>query len=114
MTRRSILWRVGVTAFVFINLAGAVYAAVMGEMLHAGVHVALLLGVYPALEYVARRQQRNIPDVQRAGEAIDSLQRSVDALAVNVERVGETQRFIDKLREAREKVPAPKKEGEGE
>ena len=112
MTRRSILWRVGVTAFVFINLAGAVFAAVTGEIMHAAVHVALLLGVYPAMEYVARRQQRDIPYVQRAGEAIDSLQRSVDTLAINVERVGETQRFIDKLREAREGAPAPKKEGE--
>jgi len=110
MSRRSILWRVGVTAFIFINLAGAAYAAVMGELLHASVHVALLLAVYPATEFAARRRERNRPDVQLASTQIDSLQQSVDTLALNVERMGESQRFIDKLRAEKDETSPPKKE----
>jgi len=110
MSRRSILWRVGVTAFVFINLAGAVYAAVMGELLHVSVHVALLLAVYPATEFAARRRERDRPDVQLASNQLESLQQSVDSLALGVERMGESQRFIDKLRAEKDETPVPKRE----
>lgn len=109
MSRRSILWRVGVTAYVFINLGGAVFAAIQGEIMHASVHVALLLAVYPAMEIAARRRERNRPDIQLASQQLDSLQQSVDGLALNVERMGESQRFIGKLRAETEKSP-PKKE----
>ncbi len=110
MSRRSILWRVGVTAYVFINLGGAVFAAMTGEIMHASVHVALLLAVYPAMEFAARRREGNRPDIQLAGQQLDSLQQSVDSLALNVERMGESQRFIDKLRAETEKTSPPKKE----
>ena len=110
MTRRSILWRVGVTAYVFINLGGAVFAAVQGEIMHATVHVVLLLAVYPAMEFAARRRERERPDVQLASQQLDSLQQSVDSLALHVERMGESQRFIDKLRAETEETTPPKKE----
>ena len=40
---RSMIWRVLVMLFIVGNLAGAAYAAVLGELLHMGVHAALLL-----------------------------------------------------------------------
>jgi hypothetical protein len=43
MTRRSKLWRIGAPAWVFINGAGAIYAARMGEMMHASTHLVLLV-----------------------------------------------------------------------
>ena len=43
MTLRSKIWRVAVVLFIFINLFGAGYAALRGEMMHGALHAALLL-----------------------------------------------------------------------
>lgn len=52
MTRRTNVWWVAAIVtvlFMAVNLGGAWIAALRGELLHAGIHVALLvLGAYPA------------------------------------------------------------------
>ena len=109
MTRRSKLWRVAAALFVLINVAGAGYAATMGEPLHAGIHVALLVGAYLGwrLGPWARRQTpapAQLPDAR-----LEYLQQSVDAVALEVERIGEAQRFSDKLRAERGEASPLKK-----
>ena len=95
MARRSKFWRVVVGLFVFINLAGGVFAAVQGELLHAGVHAGLLFGAYLVWR---RRQGWVTTDLSRdlSGDLMH-IQQSVDALALEVERIGEGQRFITRF-----------------
>ena len=109
MTRRSKLWRVAAAVFVLINVAGAGYAVAVGEPAHAAVHVALLLGAYLGwrLGPWARRQDPAPP--QLADARLEYLQQSVDAVALEVERIGEAQRFSDKLRAERGETSPLKK-----
>lgn len=111
MTRRSKLWRVAAGLFVVINLGGAVYAAALGEGLHAATHVVLLVvGLVGYLMWrLARAQRQALPSAELADPRIEYLQQSVDAIALEVERIGEKQRFTDKLRvEQGEKLPLKK------
>jgi hypothetical protein len=106
MIRRSKGWRAvavaAVVLFLVVNLAGAVYAAVLGEMLHAGVHAALLLGgVYAArLVTTGRGWPWRRPDAAAPPELtsrLTQLEQSVEAVAVEVERIGEGQRYVTRL-----------------
>ena len=103
MTRRSKIWGIAAIAFIAINALGAVYATVMGERVHMDVHLVLLLaGVVTYLMWRAKTRGR-AQDALRAGQAdprIDYLQQSVDAMALEVERLGEAQRFREKLQNA--------------
>ena len=108
MTRRSKLWRWAAAAYMFINVAGLAYAAAMGEEMHAMLHLALTLaGVagYVGWRLARRGSSRDLPEVQQAEARIEYLQQSVDAMALELERVGEAQRFSDKLRVERGDTP---------
>jgi N-methylhydantoinase A/oxoprolinase/acetone carboxylase beta subunit len=110
MIRRSILWPTVVGFFIVINLAGAVFAIAMGEPMHAIAHAALLLLGYVGWLVAPWRRPREaeVPR-QLSDERIEYLQQSVDAVALEVERLGESQRFNEKLRAVRDQIP-PKKE----
>jgi hypothetical protein len=99
MTRRSKLWRWAAGIFVFINAAGAIGAAMMGERRHYDMHLALLLvGVVVYLVWQAgpRGQRHDVANSNTADPRLDYLQQSVDALALEIERLGEAQRFREK------------------
>lgn len=101
MTLRSKIGWTAAALFTVINLAGAGYAIALGEGPHAALHVALVLvavGGYLVWRRrnVARRQ--SLPDGQQADARLEYLQQSIDAVALEVERVGEAQRFSDKIR----------------
>ena len=110
---RSRLWQATVAAFILINVAGAGFAIAMGEPAHAIAHAALLLVGYVGwLVGPWRRPQDQRyaqPSAQLPDERIEYLQQSVDAVALEVERLGESQRFNEKLRAVRDQLP-PKKE----
>jgi hypothetical protein len=112
MTRRSKLWLWAVGLFTFMNVAGLAYAAALDEEMHAMAHLFLLLLTLAG--YVGWRvARRSLPQDARArvgDERIQYLQQSVDAIALEVERIGEAQRFSDKLRVERGETPPPKKE----
>ncbi|HEX5830823.1 MAG TPA: hypothetical protein VFY16_07590 [Gemmatimonadaceae bacterium] len=56
MTRRSKVWLAVAVLFIVVNVIGAVMAALQGELLHTGMHVALvLLGEYFVWRLAARR-----------------------------------------------------------
>jgi len=112
MARPSRLWQVAAALYVFINAAGAVFAGMQGERMHMDVHIGLLLLGFAAYPIWRRaqltRQQRQQP-AQLPEQRIDYLQQSVDAIALEVERIGEAQRFADKLRSEQGETPPPKK-----
>ena len=107
MTRRSKLLLAGAVLFTSINFGGAVFSGVQGEVLHTAVHVGLLLlGAYLVWRLVPSRYAGRIG--QRTGSAISAppgeltdrltnLEQSVDAVAIEVERIGEGQRFMTRL-----------------
>jgi hypothetical protein len=109
MTQPSKLWRIAAALFVIINVAGAGYAIAMGERPHALTHVALLVVGFIGWQFAPwKRRQTPAPD-QLPDARLDYLQQSVDAVALEVERLGEAQRFADKLRAEQGQAPPVKK-----
>src|ERR1700680_1693919 len=113
MTRTSMLWRVAAALFILINAAGAVYALAMGEPMHAGVHVALLVVGFAGWRGGQWRRRRGQAAAQLPDVRLDYLQQSVEAVALEVERIGEAQRYSDKLRAEKDEPPSPKKPPSG-
>ncbi|HJQ11642.1 MAG TPA: hypothetical protein VJ840_11495 [Gemmatimonadaceae bacterium] len=108
MAQRSRLWRVAGFAFIAINFAGGIYAAFIGEWMHATVHAVLLaLGLAAYSVFRMRTPAEALPT--ETVERLKHLEQSVDALAIGVERVGEAQRYQTKILDEKVKN-APKKE----
>ena len=106
MKRRFTIGLVLAVLFTLVNIGGGVYAGLMGEVRHAGLHAALALaGVYVTWLVIARRRFAGAAgELAAAGSAspelasrLTSLEQSLDAIAVEVERVGEGQRFMTRL-----------------
>ncbi|MGZ3332776.1 MAG: hypothetical protein ACXU9O_11760 [Gemmatimonadaceae bacterium] len=113
MTRRAKLWRAGAVLFGIVNIGGMGLALAMGEMMHAMAHVFLLfvgVGAYLLWKTVTTwaagrpgEQRTEVSALPSSGkdltlqlhQHVDYLQRSMDALALEVERIGEAQRFRD-------------------
>jgi len=103
MTRRSKVWLVLAALFTLVNLAGAPMAAAAGEGLHAATHVALmLLGAYLVWRLAPRSGRKDdTPTLEPSEERLERLQQSMDAVAVEVERIGEAQRYNAKVQAER-------------
>jgi len=83
--------------FILGNLGGAALAAAGGELLHASGHVALvLLGAYVAWRLAPTSYVSSAASGEIA-ERLTRLQQSVDAVAIEVERIGEGQRFMSRV-----------------
>jgi hypothetical protein len=127
MIRRAKLWRAAAVLFGIINLGGMGLALAMDEMMHAMAHVFLLflgLGAYLLWKAVTTwatpesgdqlSQSSPLPPSRRdptpmlGDQRIEYMQRSIDALALEVERIGEAQRFRDKNHERGETPPLKK------
>jgi hypothetical protein len=112
MTRRSRLWRIAAGIYVFINVGGAIIAAVRDEQTHFALHVGLLLlgmVAYPIWRLTRRTPGIDHPQQQIPDARLQYLQQSVDAMALELERLGEKQRFHEKLRSEPGATP-PKKD----
>jgi hypothetical protein len=99
--------------YVVINVGGAAVAIASGQWLHAGVHFVLLLPVAGA--YLIRRpglrsRHEDLPRAGSAEERLENLQQSLDAIALEVERIGEAQRFHAKLVAERLEASRPKQQ----
>jgi hypothetical protein len=111
MSQRSRLWPAVVALFILINLGGAGFAIAMGEPAHAVGHAALLLLGYVGWVVAPwRRRQEPVVAEQLSDERIEYLQQSVDAVALEVERLGESQRFNEKLRAVKDQIPPSKRD----
>jgi len=96
MTRRSKVWLVVAVLFTLINVIGGVMAALQGELLHTGVHAVLMvLGASLVWRLAPRRYARLLP--RELTDRLTHLEQSVDAVAIEVERIGEGQRFMTRL-----------------
>ena len=113
MVGRSRLWQIGAALFVVINVLGAAYAIAMGEAMHAATHGVLLVvgyGAYLTWRTAARARKTNLHRAQLEDPRVDYLQQSVDAMALELERIGEAQRFSEKLRSEKGETPPPRKD----
>ena len=110
MIGRSRMWQAVVGLFIVINVAGAAFAIAMGEPMHALAHAVLLLIGYVGWLVAPWRRRKDRPPAQLADERIEYLQQSVDAVALEVERLGESQRFNEKLRAVRDEITPAKKD----
>lgn len=100
MTRRSKIWLAVATVFTLVNVGGAVMAGLATEVGHTGIHVVLTaVGVLWMWRIVTRA--RGASDATTgalpADRALDQLQQSVDAIALEVERIGEAQRYTARV-----------------
>jgi hypothetical protein len=103
MTRRAKVWLAVADVFIVVNLAGAWLAARQGELLHTTVHVGLVaFGSYLVWRLAALRRRQEPPIDPVAAERLEQLQQSVDAIALEVERIGESQRFSARLEAERQ------------
>lgn len=102
MIRHPRVWLGAAAIFSAVNLLGAGYAVALREGPHAALHAALLLPGLVAM-WALRGGARRTPHAATppVDERIEYLQQSVDAVALEVERLGEKQRFDEKLREKR-------------
>jgi hypothetical protein len=114
MTRRGKLWAWAAGIYAFINVAGLAYAAAEEQEMHAMLHLFLLLlglaaffGWWIARRGVPRQEPSTTP-IEAA--RVEYLQQSVDAMALELERIGEAQRFNDKLRVQKGETPPLKKD----
>ena len=108
MIWRSRIWTAVAAIFTVVNVAGAVMAAMQGEAIHTGVHVLLSLIGACFIWWLAPR--RSDSDAEREVEhrpsaaapqtspeltnRLTHLEQAVDAVAIEVERIGEGQRYI--------------------
>lgn len=102
MSRRSMLGFAFAVVFFLVNFGGAIYAIAMGEgAAHAGLHIALLVpGVWLLRRFAPRRftgevEAPLLPD--QLPDRLTNLEHSLDAVAIEVERIGEGQRAMTSL-----------------
>lgn len=100
MAARAKLWKAAAVIFTLVNVGGGIYAAVNGEVMHAAVHVSLVAATY-AIWQSARKRSESANAQPQFDEELRRLQGSLDAIALEVERIGEGQRFINKLQAQR-------------
>jgi hypothetical protein len=101
MSRRSTrIWLALASIFTLINIGGAVVAVVWGEAMHTAVHVALTVAGAWLVRRLIRAGSQQAPALQPR-QHLDRLEQSVDAMALEVERIGEAQRFMVRLQEER-------------
>jgi hypothetical protein len=82
------------------NFAGVAVIIVGMVASLSGITVWLVRGVQ------RKAPQRELPNVLQMEQRFDQLQQSVDAIAVEVERIAEAQRFSAKLLADRRETPA--------
>lgn len=107
MTRRSKVWLVVAGLFLIVNVGGAIFAAAVGEPLHALLHVALVFpGAYLVWRLAPNRHTRRIGHRDAGADSappaeftdrLTHLEQSLDATAIEIERIGEGQRFMTRL-----------------
>jgi threonine/homoserine/homoserine lactone efflux protein len=111
MTRRATIWMAVAALFTVVNLAGAIYAGYLKEQAHALIHVVLTFGgAYIMWRIAAGARESSVATAGLPAEArLDQLQQSIDAVALETERIGEAQRFEAKLRAEKSPAKSPEK-----
>lgn len=105
MSKRTGFWVSVATLFTLANAFSAgIYIA---DPMHAAGHGALMLaGVYWVWWLASRAWRMERPLLVPGEERLEKLQQSMDAVALEVERIGEAARFSAKIA-AEKKEPRP-------
>ena len=102
MSRRSGIWTTAAVVFTVVNLIGLGMAVAMQEQTHSGIHAVLsLVGAIAVWRLLNRRPRVDHTGTMSEEPRLEALQQSVDAVALEVERIGEAQRFSAKLQAER-------------
>ena len=102
MVGRIGVWKVAAIVFTVVNLVGLGMAMAAQEQMHSGIHAALsVLGAFALWRLSNRREREEPAGATLADPRLEALQQSVDAVALEVERIGEAQRFQTKLQTER-------------
>ena len=105
----SRFWRVAAILFLVVNAGGAAWAMARGEQMHAEMHLALFGAAFVGYAFSRAAQARNLGPPDRLPEIedprIEQLQRSIDAMALELERMGEKQRYAEKLKAEHREPP---------
>ena len=118
MTRRARIWSLVAFLFTLVNVLGAPLALAEHELPHAALHVVLaLLGAFVwwriALGSRATRladpDGAELPASNELTSRLSQLEQSVEAVAIEVERIGEGQRYVTRMMSEQE--PQVKREG---
>lgn len=107
MSRGSRVWLALAVVFVVVNVLGVGYAVALHEVPHACIHAGLaLLGAVPVWRLTARGSSRRAMSAAEAPTSVPRddlsgrlarLEQSVDSVAIEVERIGEGQRYVTRL-----------------
>jgi hypothetical protein len=99
MTRRSRIWLAADGLFILGNIAGGIAAVANGEFRHAGNHLILALIGAAVAWFLAPRVQpvESAEPSTELSDGLTRLQQSLDAVAIEVERIGEGQRYVTRL-----------------
>ena len=102
MTRRSKIWLAGDALFILGNIAGGIFAVTQGEFRHASSHLVLVaIGIAVAWLIAPRSPASPIESPVELTDSLTRLQQSLDAVAIEVERIGEDQRYVTRLLDER-------------
>ena len=109
MSLRAKFWWTIAAVSLIVNGAGAWYALILHrELMHGGIHLAAFALTAYLIAIFRPRAPRSIDESLTVSDErtqpaslgdtrMEQLQQSVDAIAVEVERIGEAQRFNAKL-----------------
>ena len=89
------------------NVAAVWFAALPAEPWHATTHALLAVLFGLGAERLTARQRALLHDAEAAlpGDRMQRLEQAIDSIAVEVERIGEGQRFVTKLLAERGREP---------
>ena len=110
VTKPSRFWRIAAVLFLIVNAGGAILAFAQGQQMHAETHLALFGAAFVGYAFSRAAQTRNqdlvdpLPEIE--DPRVAQLQRSVDAMALELERLGEAQRYQEKLKTRNSDDPA--------
>ena len=94
MTQRRKPWLVAAVLFTLVNAVAGGFALAEGGALHYGAHFALMLvGTYAVWRLALRSESGSAPSLPVTDDRLEQLQQSVDVVAIEIERLGEAQRF---------------------
>ena len=117
MTRRAKFWMVAGALFSIANVAGAAFAAWKHELPHSSLHLALaLISIYPVWRFALNRgghRELGAADTPAPSAEYEhrlaNLEGSIDTVAIEIERIGEGQRFMTRILSERNAAQAPGK-----
>ena len=102
MSSKTRFWNAVLVFLSAANLVSVWFAARPGEPWHATIHAALALGfglwAWDRMRLAQRREPRL---TSLADERLERIERAIDSVALEVERIGEMERFASKILAAR-------------